>query len=138
VQPVDFIGWQCVGHINDYAWYIRRERKVKNAIIQHYLEDDFANAMIMAPVIDVNEGSASSKKADRQLAKKEPAASSASAAAFMRGASDIDAIDRRIAGYQACIVMILRETRLYTDALVRRLEQANSMDDAQRLPEAAE
>jgi hypothetical protein len=138
VQPVDFIGWQCVGHIADYSWYIRRERKVKNAIIKHYLEDDFANAMIVAHVIDANEERGSSDKADRLLEKKEQTANSASAAAFMRGASDIDAIDRRIAGYQACIIMILREARLYTDALVRRLEQARDTDDAQLFPEAAE
>jgi len=130
VQPVDFIGWQCVGHITDSSWSIRRERRVKNEIIKHYAEDDFANAMVMARVGDTH-GRNPRNRVDYRGEK-------ILAAAFMRGASDIDAIDRRIAAYEARIIMILREARLYTDALVRRIEQARSCDIDHRLPLAAE
>jgi hypothetical protein len=136
VQPVDFIGWQCVGHITDLSWYIRRERRVKNEIIKHYEEDDFANAMIMARVGDTH-GRNPRNQVDYRGEKKQTDGS-VLAAAFMRGASDIDAIDRRIAAYEARIIMILREARLYTDALVRRIEQARSYDIDRQLPLAAE
>jgi hypothetical protein len=136
MQPVDFIGWQCVGHITDLSWSIRRERRVKNEIVKHYEKDDFGNAMIMARVGDAH-GRDPRYQADYHGEKKQTR-SSALAAAFMRGASDIDAIDRRIAAYEARIIMILREARLYTDALIRRIEQARSYDIDRQLPLAAE
>jgi hypothetical protein len=36
LKPTDFIVWQCAERLTDLAWYIRRERILKNEIIKLY------------------------------------------------------------------------------------------------------
>jgi hypothetical protein len=65
-------------------------------------------------------------KIDAALAEKGHSASAIMAQAYMRGASQIDAIDRRIAGYERRRDAAVKEANIWSDHLIRRLDQATT------------
>jgi hypothetical protein len=60
------------------------------------------------------------------LAAKGHSASAILAQAYIRGGTQIDAIDRRIAGYERRRDAVLREAGLWNEGLRQRLNQATT------------
>jgi hypothetical protein len=56
----------------------------------------------------------------------------------MRGGTQIDAVDKRIAGYERRRDVILREAGLWNDRLLRQLDQATAAFIEGEFTEAAE
>jgi hypothetical protein len=147
MKPTDFISWQCVGRITDLSWYIRRERILKNEIIKlHHkqiaaeLLDDFYNPMLGIPE-EIRRWECDPtmrKEVNQRLAEKGHLPDSVLAQAYMRGAADIDAIDRRIASHELRSIMILREVRIYSARLARQIDKARSAVIESALQETAE
>jgi hypothetical protein len=147
MKPADFISWQCVGRITDLSWYIRRERMLKNEIIKlHHkqvaaeLLDVFYNPMVGIPeeVRRWEYDPTMRKEVNQRLAKKGHLPDSVFAQAYMRGAADIDAIDRRIASHELRSIMILKEVRIYSARLARQIDKARSAVIESALQETAE
>jgi hypothetical protein len=65
-------------------------------------------------------------KIDAALAEKGHTASAILAQAYMRGGTQIDAVNRRIAGYERRRDAILKEAGTWTEHLRRRMEQATA------------
>jgi hypothetical protein len=77
-------------------------------------------------------------KIDAALAEKDHSASAILAQAYMRGVTQIDAIDKRIAGYERRRDIILREAEFWNEHLLRRLDQATTAIIEGEFTEAAE
>jgi hypothetical protein len=135
IKPTDFISWQCVGRITDLSWYIRRERILKNEIIKFYhkqvaaeLLDCFHNPMVGIPeeIRRWEYDPTKRKEVNQRLAEKGHLPDSVLAQAYMRGAAEIDAIDRRIGSHELRTILILKEVRIYSARLARQIDKARS------------
>jgi hypothetical protein len=136
LNPTNFIGWQCVGRITDLAWYIRRERVLKAQIIKLYHKEivsELLGDMFKNPMLGVSEDAQrwesdpkARREVDQRLAEKGHTPDSVLAQAYMRGADQIDASDKRTASYEMRSIVILREASLYSEKLARQIEQASS------------
>ena len=135
MKPVDPIVWQCVGRITDLAWYIRRERILKNEIIKLYhkqIVSELLDGMFGNPMLGVSEDARrwesdpkTRLEVDQRLAEMGHTPNSVLAQAYMRGADQIDASDKRTASYEMRSIVILREAGLYSEKLMRRIDQAS-------------
>jgi hypothetical protein len=134
LKPTDYIVWQCVERLTDLAWYIRRERILKNEIIKLYhkeivselLEGPFNN-----PMAGVSEDARRWERdpkarleIDQRLAKSGHSPNSVLAQAYIRGADQIDESDKRAAAYEARSIVILKDANLYTEKLARKIHEA--------------
>jgi hypothetical protein len=120
LQPADYIGFTCALHLTDLTWHIRRERLVKNEIVRFLHKQKVSQLLnpISDPFVGITEEACrwesdknARRKIDQQLSASGHSPDSVLAQAFMRGAADIDAVDRRVASYQARFHGILREER---------------------------
>ena len=144
IKPTDPIGWLLTKDVADLSWDIRRERIVKADIIKYYQKEIVAELIKwLAPPGQLNTAiyrifqagddlmlwetdPEAREKIDAALAEKGHTASAILAQAYIRGASHIDAIDRRIAGYERRRDTILREAGLWNDRLARKLDEATT------------
>ena len=148
IKPADFIVWQCVGRITDLAWYVRRKRILKNEIVKLYhkeivselLEGPFQNPMLgISDDAQRWESDPTARRdIDQQLAKKGYTPDSVLAQAYVRGADQIDASDKRAASYEMRSIVILREVGLYSEKLARQIDRASSDVVEGEFTEAAE
>jgi hypothetical protein len=148
LKPTDFIGWQCVARITDLAWYIRRERILKNEIIKiHHKEvvSELLEGMFNNPMLDPSEDARRWERdpkvrleIDQRLEKLGHSQNSVLAQAYVRGADQIDDRDKRAAAYEARSIVILRDANLYSEKLTRQIDQASSNVVEGEFIEAAE
>jgi hypothetical protein len=157
IKPTDIIGWLLTKDITDWSWEIRRERTIKAEIIKHYQKEVVAEVLkstrdslslyesalyrIFEAGADITRWASDPEariKIDEALAAKGHDVSSILAQAYMRGADQIDAIDKRIAAYERRRNTALREAGLWNEKLQRQLEQATPEVIDGEFTEAAE
>jgi hypothetical protein len=144
IRPTDPIGWLLTKDVTDWAWEMQREQAVKAETIKHYQKEVVAELIkTLAPAGQLNAtiyrifradydltSWAIDPKAraeiDEALAAKGHNAPSILAQAYMRGAAQIDAIDRRIAAYERRRNAALKEAGYWNEGLRRKLEQVTT------------
>jgi hypothetical protein len=148
LKPTDFIVWQCAERLTDLAWYIRRERILKNEIIKLYHKEivsELLAGMFNNPMLGVSEDARrwewdpkARLEIDQRLTKLGHSQNSVLAQACIRGADQIAESDRRAAAYEARSIVILRDANLYSEKLARQIDQASSDVVEGEFNEAAE
>jgi hypothetical protein len=144
IKPSDPIGWLLTKDVTDWWWEMQREQVIKAEIIKHYQKEVVAELIkTLAPAGQLGvtmyrifqadddltlwatdpEGRA---KIDEALAAKGQSAPSILAQAYIRGAAQIDAIDRRIAAYERRRDTALKEAGYWNEGLRRKLEQVTT------------
>lgn len=144
IKPTDVVGWILTNDVAYLSWEIRRERIIKADIVKHYQKEivaeliqslapagQFHTAIYRIFVADDNltlwaTDLEARVKIDAALADKGHTPSSILAQAYIRGALQVDAVDRRIAGYERRRDTALSEAGLWNDRLVRLLNQATT------------
>ena len=145
VKPKDAVHWLHVRSVVDLTWEHKREAAAKTAVIAMMQKEVIlellkathddptsleANVYRIFKVGDeagqwaIN--AAARKKIDAGLAAKGYSAQEVLARAYMRGAKQIDAIDKRIASYEVRRMMALREIERRDEKLARRLKETTS------------
>ncbi len=156
IKPTDPIGWLLTKDVTDWSWEIRRERIIKVEIIKYYQKEvvaelikalappgQFKTALYRIFQADADltlwETDPEARiKIDGALAAKGYNASAILAQAYMRGATQIDAIDKRIAAYERRRNTALREAGLWNERLLQQLHQATTAVIEGEFTEAAE
>jgi hypothetical protein len=156
IKPTDPIGWLLTKDVTDLSWDIQRERIIKVDIIKYYQKEVVAEHIkALAPPGQFNSAvyrtfladddltlwetdPEARVKIDRALAAKGHSAPAILAQAYVRGATHIDAIDKRIAAYERRRDTSLREAGLWNDRLRQQLDQANRAIIEGEFTEAAE
>ncbi len=154
--PSDAIDWILLKDFVDLAWEIRRERRIKGEIVKinqaeiicDLLKSTFEgtnvgsamNRILFArPKAQLWASDAKSRKAiDLQLKEKGHDPDSVLAQAYLRGARDIDAIDKRIALAELRRSAILKEIGLRNERKAQKLAKASSDIIEGEFTEAAE
>jgi hypothetical protein len=144
IKVTDTIGWLLAKNYTDLSWEIRREQIIKADIIKYYQKQAISELIkTLAPSgqfqtalyrifqaeddLTLWETNPESRKAiDEALAAKGHSASAILAQAYIRGDTQIDLIDRRIAGYERRRDAVLREAGLWNDGLRQRLNRATT------------
>jgi hypothetical protein len=144
IKVTDTIGWLLAKNYTDLSWEIRREQIIKADIIKYYQKQAISELIkTLAPSgqfqtalyrifqaeddLTLWETNPESRKAiDEALAAKGHSASAILAQAYIRGGTQIDLIDRRIAGYERRRDAVLREAGLWNEGLRQRLKQATT------------
>jgi hypothetical protein len=163
VKPPDAIAWIYVREFADLAWEIRRERWLKQQVIEN-ARKTIITELLMPPEIDPNLDEADELESERETeiervveemkqwetdpeARRKIEKDLASEGfgnnilltdALTNNANLIDAIDRRISAYENRRNTALREIDRYSDNLARRLDQASSDIIDGEFTEAAE
>jgi hypothetical protein len=156
IKPTDTVGWLLTKDVTDWSWEIRRERIIKAEIIKYYQKEvvaglipalappgQFGTALyrIFQADADLTLWSSDPEartKIDEALAAKGYDASSILAHAYMKGATQIDAIDKRIAAYERRRNTALREAGFWNERLRQQLDQATTAVIEGEFTEAAE
>jgi hypothetical protein len=157
IAPQDVIGWLAVKDAVDWSWDIRRERAIKIDVVKHYQRQVVAELLksttdpsdrFAAATYRVFEADAdllrwstdpnARKEIEEKLAAAGHDPASILAMAYMRGANDIDAIDRRISAYEQRRNSALREVGYRNEHLFNQLEKADSEIIDVEFSEAAE
>jgi hypothetical protein len=128
-----------VRDVTDLSWEIRRERKVKADIIKSAQTEVVKRILqLICPhrlgkaLSGFDTGSEARRWAsdpqarqeiDLRLAENSYDAGFVLAAAFVLGANDIDAVDRRIASYELRRMAILRQADLRSEKISRQLDK---------------
>jgi hypothetical protein len=156
-RPADSIDWLYVKDVVDLTWDIRRERAVKAATIELLQkqivldllkttsDDSSGMEAHLYRIFDADNevrqwaiDPTARKKIAERLAARGFAASEILARAFIKGASDIDGVDRRIANYEVRKMVILREIERRNERLSRSLKKASADVVDAEYSEAAE
>ena len=156
IKPTDPIGWLLTKDVTDWSWEMRREQAVKVEVIKHYQKEVVAELIkTLAPagqlkttiyrIFQANDDLTlwstdpeARGKIEEALAAKGHSAQAVLAQAYMRGANQIDAIDRRIAAYERRRNAALKEAGLWNEGLRRKLEQVTQAIIEGEFTEAAE
>ena len=144
-KPSDAIDWLHVKCVVDLTWEMRREQAVKAGIVKLMQKEivlDLLKTTQDAPTsLDSHVyrifGAAdeakqwaldppAKKEIEARLAAKGYVPAETLALAYMKGASQIDAVDRRIASYEVRRMAALREIERRNEKLARQLERASS------------
>jgi hypothetical protein len=156
-KPRDAIDWLHVKCLVDLTWEIRRERAIKAGIVELMRKEIVLDLLkstrgdsasldthmyrIFDAAGEANKWASdpqAQKEIDTKLAACGYPAADILVRAYMKGAGQIDAVDRRIASYEVRRMVVLREIERRNDKLARQLENASSkMIDAD-FSEAAE
>jgi hypothetical protein len=143
-MPADSIDWILLKDLVDLAWEMRRERRMKVEIIK--LNQKEVVAELLKSTFDKTDrlGSAlnrifdapaeaqlwasdpdARRRIDLKLEEKGHDTDSVLAQAYLRGARDIDAIDKRIALYELRRNAILKEIGLRSERKAQKLNKAS-------------
>jgi hypothetical protein len=156
-KPIDAIDWLYIKCVVDLTWDIRREQAIKANIITLMQKEIVLDILKTTPddptSLDSHvyrifraAGEAKQWAIDRR-AKKEIDAKLAArgyppaevlARAYIKGASAIDVVDKRIASYEVRRMVALREIERRNEKLARQLEKASSEIIDAEYSEAAE
>ena len=156
-KPADAIDWLYIKSVVDLTWEIRREQAVKASIIklkqkeivlellktsceaETPLDESLYRIFRADDELRLWEiDSAARKLIDDKLAARGYPISEVLARAYINGASQIDAVDRRIASYEARRMTVLREIERRNEKFARQLEKASSDIIDAEFSEAAE
>jgi hypothetical protein len=156
-KPTDAIDWLYVKSVVDLTWEHRRELAIKARIIKLMQKEivlDLLKTTHEAPTSlesnvyrifnatdEANRWTVdptARTEIDAKLAAKGYPASEVLARAYIKGASQIDAVDRRIASYEDRRMVALREIERRNEKLARQLEKASSEIIDAEFSEAAE
>jgi hypothetical protein len=146
VKPVDAIAWFYTWDVVCLSWEIRRERAVKVGIIKS-AKIDFLSALLKLGNLVSLTGTRGSKISARPngnfearqwvknpeslpeisklLADSGYGPSDLLAKAYILGRDNIDAIDRRIASYEARRMAVMRAVETYNEKFARKLDAAS-------------
>jgi hypothetical protein len=157
IAPQDVVGWVLAQDVVYWSWEIRRERIVKAAVIKHHqgqvvgglLQSTVdssgrlpsANYCIFEADADIrrwNTDPKARKEIDERLAAAGHTPPSILAMAYVRGANDIDAVDRRLAAYEQRRNSALREAGYRNKYLFEQLKKVDSEIIDAEFSEAAE
>jgi hypothetical protein len=156
IKPTDPVGWLLTKDVTDWQWEMRREQIVKTAIIKYYQkevvaelikklapEGQLASATYRIFLTDDDltlwaTNAESRAEVDKALAVMGHSAQEVLAQAYIRGATQIDAIDRRIAAYERRRNTALTGAGLWNEGLRRKLEKTNTDIVDGEFTEAAE
>lgn len=157
IKPTDIIGWLLTKDVTDWSWEIRRERTIKAEIVKYYQKEVVAELLkstrdslslyesalyrIFEAGADLTRWTTDQEarmKIEEALAAKGHDVSSILAQAYMRGANQIDAIDKRIAAYERRRNVAIKEAGLWSDRLLRQLDHTTSEVIEGEFTEAAE
>jgi hypothetical protein len=157
LNPVKATDWLYIKDVVDLSWQIRRERIVlvgvirlmQTEVVRDLLKATFdpANALeaadyrIFSAANDAQRWAgdpATRKEVDARLTARGHPPSAVLAEAYMRGASHIEAIDKRIASYEARRAAIVREIEHRNERFARDLNAASSSIIDGEFSEAAE
>jgi hypothetical protein len=155
--PSDAIDWILLKDLVDLAWEIRRERRIKmefikinqTEVICDLLKSTFDKADRLGSAVNriFNAGTEAHlwasdaemrKSIDLKLAEKGHDPDSVLARAYLRGAREIDAIDKRIAFYELRRNAVLKEIGLRSERKAQKLNKASSEVIEGEFSEAAE
>jgi hypothetical protein len=137
VNPVDEIAWMFTWDIAYLSWEIRRERIVKANIVRSSQIDAVRNSLEAVeagkPMRIIRGKTArqwasnpkSRREIDKRLADDGYGQSDILAQAYILGAANIDAIDRRIASYELRRMALVREVEAYNGKFARKLDAAS-------------
>ena len=157
LKPVDAIDWLYTRDVVDLSWQIRRERVVLADIVK-LMQTEVVRDLLKATVDAADpsqaavyrifsasndaqrwaSNSAARKEIDARLTARGHPPSFVLAQAYIRGASHIDAIDKRIASYEVRRLGIVREIERRNAKLARDLTAASSDVIEGEFSEAAE
>jgi hypothetical protein len=157
LNPVNAIDWLYMKDVVDLSWQIRRERIVladfiklmQMDVVRDLLKATFDPAgTIEASVYRIFDAAGEAqrwandpearKEIDARLTARGHPPPAVLAQAYVRGASQIDTIDKRIASYEARRVGIVREIERRNERFARDLEAASSSIIDAEFSEAAE
>jgi hypothetical protein len=146
VKPVDAIAWLYTWDVVYLSWEIRRERTVKADIIKS-AQMDFVSELLGSNNLVQSTRTGLSKKLPRlqpkgearqwfKNPKSQPEAakiladngyecSDILAEAYILGADNIDAIDRRIASYEIRRMAVMRAVEDYNEKFAQKLDAAS-------------
>jgi hypothetical protein len=143
-EPADAIVWVYIKCFVDLTWEHHREHSIKAGIVKLKQKEvvqellkitreeptalesnlyrvfnaaDEANKWSVDPV--------ARREIDERLAAKGYSTQEVLARAYMKGANQIDAVDRRIASYEGRRMLMLREIERRNDKLARRPDKAS-------------
>jgi hypothetical protein len=155
--PSDAIDWILLKDLVDLAWEIRRERRIKveiiklnqTEVISDLLKSTFDEADRLGSAVNRIFGARAEaqlwasdaearKGIDLKLKEKGHDPDSILAQAYLRGARDIDAIDKRIALYELRRSAILKEISRRSERKAQKLDKASSEVIEGEFSEAAE
>jgi hypothetical protein len=137
IRPPDAIAWLFTWDVVCLSWEIRRERAVKADIIKSAQLRAAARFLGRIEDIgekyDLNEDLEQGYKEVRRftsehfakLADNGYGPADILAEAYIIGAADIDAIDRRIASYEARRMAVMRAIEAYNEKFARKLDAAS-------------
>lgn len=155
-KPTSSVVWFYIKDVADLSFDIRRERKAKTSIIELMRQEVVLELLKTTCDKPDTEGDlyrifnaaedAQRWASDPQAREKIEAALTARgyppetilAMAYIKGASQIDAIDRRIASYELRRIACFREIERISEALARRVESQSSNIIDGEFSEAAE
>jgi hypothetical protein len=157
IKTSDTISWLFTKDVVDWSWEIGRERIIKAETIKYY-QKEIVGELIkseLAPTdqfdtawFRVFEAGAElalwatdpevRTEIDKELAAKGYDASYILAQVYMRGAVQIEGIDKRIAFHEQRRSAALRDEGIWSDRLLRRLDQATPEVIEGEFTEAAE
>jgi hypothetical protein len=144
VKPTDAIDWLFTKDIVDLSWHIRRERTIiadvvklaQKQIVLALLKatsdaSDAESALyrILDAADDANRWAndpEGRREIDARLAEKGHPPSTTLAQAYINAAPQIDAVDKRIAGYETRRIAVLREVERRSEKFARDLDKASS------------
>jgi hypothetical protein len=155
--PSDAIDWLLVKDLVDLSWEIRRERRIKveivklnqTEVVSDLLKSTFNKADRLRSDLNRIFGARTEAQLwasdaetrdtiDLKLKEKGHDPDSVLAQAYLRGARDIDAIDKRIALYELRRNAILKEIGLRGERKAQKLAKASSDVIEGEFTEAAE
>jgi hypothetical protein len=129
VEPEDVIQWIHTREFADISWELRRERRIKAAIIMlKQKEARNPSGMVMTRAdferakMEQENPSAFKKRVSTPEVRDDESESLPEA--YMLGHRDIDIIDTRIASYLFRRHAVLREIERYSESLARKLDRA--------------
>ena len=156
IAPQDILGWLVAQDAVYWSWEISQERIVKASVIKHHLRavvlellkstaspDRLASANYRvfeadADILRWSTDPEARKEIDERLAAAGHDPASILAMAYISGANDIDAIDRRIAAYEQRRNSALREAGYRNEYLFNQLKKIDTEIIDAEFSEAAE
>jgi hypothetical protein len=138
IKPPDAIAWLFTWDVTCLSWEIKRERAVKAEIIQSAVGRAAARFLGLIEALgqqydgeNYTEIRRFTSEDSAKLADNGYTPSDMLAEAYILGAADIDAIDRRIASYEARRMAVMRAVEAYNEKFARKLEDARDIVDAE-------
>lgn len=142
IEPSDVVHWVLVSELIALCWEIKRERKIKVGIIRNAelsvatkilkkIETEAGNNPLRIRELDSfvrlwSTDAEARRLGDERLFSQGYDQSSIWAQAFVDGAENIDAVDRRIASYERRRSSLFKDIAEYSASLARRLETTTS------------